>query len=41
MPYTAEVSRTNPSCLIFLIDQSASMEDSFGGGESTRKRRMA
>jgi hypothetical protein len=31
MPYTAEVSRTNPSCFLFLIDQSGSMEDPFGG----------
>lgn len=38
MPYTAEVSRTNPSCLIFLIDQSASMEDPFGGRELVRKK---
>src|SRR5690348_7031734 len=27
MPYTAEISRTNPSCFLFLIDQSGSMED--------------
>jgi len=38
MPYTAEISRTNPSCFIFLIDQSGSMQDPFGGGESTRKK---
>jgi hypothetical protein len=31
MPYTAEVSRSNPSCFLFLIDQSGSMEDPFGG----------
>jgi hypothetical protein len=31
MPYTAEISRANPSCFLFLIDQSASMSDSFGG----------
>lgn len=30
MPYSAEISRTNPSCFLFLIDQSASMEDPFG-----------
>lgn len=38
MPYTAEISRNNPSCLLFLIDQSGSMQDPFGGGESTRKK---
>jgi hypothetical protein len=27
MPYTAEISRSNPSCFIFLVDQSASMDD--------------
>lgn len=32
MPYTAEISRTNPSCFVFLIDQSGSMGDLFGGG---------
>ena len=37
MPYSAEISRTNPSCFVFLIDQSFSMEDSWGAGESTRQ----
>ena len=27
MAYTAEISRTNPSCFLFLIDQSGSMQD--------------
>ena len=27
MPYTAEISRTTPSCFLFLIDQSGSMQD--------------
>jgi hypothetical protein len=27
MPYTAEISRLNPSCFLFLIDQSGSMQD--------------
>src|SRR5947209_7695511 len=27
MPYAAEISRTNPSCFLFLIDRSGSMED--------------
>ncbi len=30
MPYTAELSRTNPTCLVFLIDQSSSMAEPFG-----------
>jgi hypothetical protein len=37
MPYAAEISRANPSCFLFLIDQSGSMADPFGAGES-RKR---
>jgi hypothetical protein len=31
MPYSAEISRTNPTCLLFLIDQSSSMAEPFGG----------
>jgi hypothetical protein len=38
MPYSAEISRANPSCFLFLIDQSGSMEDPFAGGESLRKK---
>jgi hypothetical protein len=30
MPYTAEISRNNPSCFLFLIDQSDSMKKPFG-----------
>jgi hypothetical protein len=30
MPFTAEISRTNPSCFLFLVDQSSSMNDVFG-----------
>jgi hypothetical protein len=33
MPYSAEISRTQPAALIFLLDQSASMQDAFGGAE--------
>lgn len=29
MPYTAEISRNNPSCILFLVDQSASMGDQY------------
>jgi hypothetical protein len=38
MPYQAEISRNNPSCFLFLIDQSGSMEDPFAGGESSRRK---
>ena len=31
MPYTAEISRANPTCFLFLIDQSGSMAERFGG----------
>ena len=31
MPYTAELSRANPTCLLFLIDQSSSMSAPFSG----------
>jgi hypothetical protein len=27
VPYTAEISRSNPSCFLFLLDQSGSMQD--------------
>ena len=37
MPYTAEISRQNPSCFIFLIDRSFSMNDPMPGSENTRK----
>jgi hypothetical protein len=38
MSYSAEISRSNPSCFLFLIDQSGSMEDPFAGGETSRKK---
>ncbi len=31
MPFSAEISRTNPTCLLFLVDQSSSMDKPFGG----------
>jgi hypothetical protein len=30
MPYIAEISRTNPTCFLFLVDQSSSMLEPFG-----------
>jgi hypothetical protein len=38
MAYSAEISRGNPSCFLFLIDQSGSMADVFGGGEGNQKK---
>ncbi|MCX6113091.1 MAG: VWA domain-containing protein [Proteobacteria bacterium] len=37
MAYTADISRTNPSCFLFLIDRSGSMEDTFGSDPKRRK----
>jgi hypothetical protein len=34
MPYSAEISRTTPSCFIFLIDQSGSMDEKMPSGRS-------
>lgn len=34
MPYTAEISRANPTCFLFLIDRSGSMADPFGNSET-------
>jgi hypothetical protein len=38
MAYSAEISRTNPSCFVFLIDQSGSMADAFGAGEGSQRK---
>ncbi|MEW6303426.1 MAG: VWA domain-containing protein [Verrucomicrobiota bacterium] len=37
MPYTAEISRANPSCFIFLVDQSGSMVEPIAGSDGKRK----
>lgn len=37
MSYTAEISRSNPTCFVFLVDQSASMSDPIGGEVQQRK----
>jgi hypothetical protein len=37
MAFTAEISRTNPTCLLFLIDQSTSMSGPFGGQPGKKK----
>ena len=31
MAYTAEISRTNPTAILFLLDQSSSMLEPIGG----------
>jgi uncharacterized protein YegL len=35
--YGAEISRSNPTCFVFLLDQSGSMQDHIGGGDGQRK----
>ncbi|MEU5694460.1 vWA domain-containing protein [Actinosynnema sp. NPDC020468] len=37
MSYAAEISRANPACFVFLVDQSASMNDPIGGEIPQRK----
>jgi hypothetical protein len=36
-PYSAEISRDNPSCFLFLIDQSGSMEDEVAVGDESQR----
>ena len=38
MAYSAEISRTNPTCFLFLLDQSGSMQDTFGNGEVPKRK---
>src|SRR5437660_1616225 len=40
MPYSAQISRTNPACILLLIDQSKSMEEPFVGLVNQRKADM-
>ena len=37
LSYSAEISRTNPSMFLFLIDRSGSMDDAFGGEGGKKK----
>ena len=37
MPYTADISRNNPGCFLFLLDQSASMNGALGGQPGLQK----
>jgi hypothetical protein len=41
MPYSAEISRNNPSCFLFVIDQSGSMGDPFGGAQGSQRKDQA
>ncbi|NPU11978.1 VWA domain-containing protein [Bradyrhizobium sp. 83002] len=34
MPYSAEISRDNPTCILFVIDQSGSMDEKMTTGKS-------
>ena len=36
--YTAEISRHNPSCFLFMIDQSTSMEDEVSAGDGKQAK---
>jgi len=38
MPYTAEISRANPSCFVFLIDQSNSMVEPIAGSAEGKRK---
>lgn len=38
--YCAEISRQNPGCLIFLVDQSGSMEEPIAGGSGEKKKHV-
>jgi hypothetical protein len=37
MAFNAEISRTNPTCLLFLVDHSSSMDGPFGGQPGKKK----
>lgn len=39
--YSAEISRQNPACLIFLVDQSGSMNEPIAGGTKAKKDEVA
>jgi len=41
MSYTAEVSRTQPTCILFMIDQSRSMDDSIHAGDKSQRKAIA
>ena len=41
MPYSADISRTNPGCFLFLVDRSGSMEGALAGQPGQRKMDQA
>ena len=41
MPYSADISRANPACFLFLIDQSGSMQQALAGQPGQRKMDQA
>jgi hypothetical protein len=41
MPYSAEISRANPTCFLFLIDQSKSMNGPLGGQGKSKAEAVA
>ncbi len=38
MPYAAEISRTSPSCFLFIVDQSTSMSEEVASGKGTKQK---
>jgi len=40
MPYSAQISRTSPACILFLLDQSGSMAEPFGSQPELKKSTM-
>lgn len=40
MAYSAEISRANPTCFVFVVDQSASMDDTIGGELPQKKSQV-
>ena len=41
MPYTQPIDRGHPGCIVFLLDQSGSMQDRFGAGRETKAQTLA
>ena len=41
MTYTAEISRANPACIVFVVDQSGSMQDAIAGEEKSKAEVVA
>ncbi len=41
MTYSAEISRNQPTCFLFIVDQSGSMEDTFPGSSRSKSQVVA